>query len=297
RAGVRRDVAAARSGPARGPLADRRQPPPGGPRGRRVSVRAGPPGRPARPQGSRHRGLGVRRGDAHAGGAHPAAQRARRLRGAADAARAGQRARLAARAHRPEPGHRQHRRHGRRRPAAAGRVAAGRERRRVRRPQRRLPAPRRRRRPRAGGHRRAVAGGDAAVIDPALHAVLRGTLAAVLLGAALHKLRDLHAFRVALGDYRLVPWPLTGLVAPLLVAAEVAVGAALLSPWARPTGFAAAAGLVGLYSAAIAVNLLRGRRDIDCGCFGPALRVALGAGLLVRNALLLAAAAAGMLPV
>jgi len=142
-----------------------------------------------------------------------------------------------------------------------------------------------------------VAGGDAAVIDPALHAVLRGTLAAVLLGAALHKLRDLHAFRVALGDYRLVPWPLTGLVAPLLVAAEVAVGAALLSPWARPTGFAAAAGLVGLYSAAIAVNLLRGRRDIDCGCFGPALRVALGAGLLVRNALLLAAAAAGMLPV
>jgi hypothetical protein len=135
------------------------------------------------------------------------------------------------------------------------------------------------------------------MIDPALHAVLRGALALLLAGAAAHKLRDLHAFRVALGDYQLVPWALTGLVAPALVAAEASAAALLLSPAARPWGFAAAAALLALYSAAIAVNLLRGRRDIDCGCFGPAVHVGLGGGLLARNAGLLAAAGAGFLPV
>jgi len=134
------------------------------------------------------------------------------------------------------------------------------------------------------------------VIDPALHVVLRAALAALLAGAAAHKLRDLHAFRVALGDYRLVPWALTGLAAPALVAAELAAAALLVSPAARPWGFAAALALVAHYSAAIAVNLLRGRRGIDCGCFGPALHIELGPGLLARNAVLLAAAAAGLAP-
>jgi hypothetical protein len=135
------------------------------------------------------------------------------------------------------------------------------------------------------------------MIDPAVHALLRGGLALVLAGAALHKLRDLHAFRVALGDYQLVPWALTGLVAPSLVAAELAAAALLLSPAAQPLGFAAAGGLLAIYSTAIAVNLLRGRRDIDCGCFGPALQVRLGGGLVARNAALLGAALAGLAPV
>lgn len=135
------------------------------------------------------------------------------------------------------------------------------------------------------------------MIDPAVHAVLRAGLALVLAGAAAHKLRDLHAFRVALGDYQVVPWALTGLVAPALVAAELACAALLLSPAARPWGFAGAGALLALYSAAIAWNLLRGRRDLDCGCFGPGLRVGLGGGLLARNAALLAAAGAGLAPV
>jgi hypothetical protein len=135
------------------------------------------------------------------------------------------------------------------------------------------------------------------MIDPAVAAILRGLLAWILLSAAAHKLRDLHAFRVALGDYQLLPWAATALAAPALATAELALGATLLSPWARPWGFAGAAALLVLYTAAIAVNLARGRSDIDCGCFGPALRLELGAGLVARNALLVAGAAAGLLPV
>jgi hypothetical protein len=135
------------------------------------------------------------------------------------------------------------------------------------------------------------------VIDPALHAVVRLGLAALLAAAAAHKLRDLHAFRVALGDYGILPWALTAPAAPALAAAELAAAALLLSPAARPWGFAAAGALLALYGAAIAWNLLRGRRDVDCGCFGPALHVQLGGGLLARNAALVAAAGAGLAPV
>src|SRR5690606_14068067 len=160
-----------------------------------------------------------------------AAQPAGRLLRAAGRHRE-RRAALAARSRGAERRRRQHRGVAGRRAAAVRRVAAGGHGRRVGRPQRRLPPPSRERRARA---RRAA--GALAMIDPAVSALLRGALALVLAGAAAHKLRDLHAFRVALGDYQLVPWALTGLVAPALVAAEIATAALLVSPLARPAGF------------------------------------------------------------
>jgi hypothetical protein len=52
-----------------------------------------------------------------------------------------------------------------------------------------------------------------------------------------------------------------------------------------------------LYGFAIAVNLARGRRDIDCGCGGLMERQALSEALVLRNALLAGAALASALPV
>lgn len=130
-------------------------------------------------------------------------------------------------------------------------------------------------------------------LDPALGLALRGGLALLLGSAAWHKLRDLGAFRAALAGYRLLPEPLIGVAAVLLVAAELATAGALLV--SSSGGFAAAA-LLALYSLAIAVNLARGRREIDCGCFGPAARQPLSTALVVRNAALVALALACALP-
>jgi hypothetical protein len=58
-----------------------------------------------------------------------------------------------------------------------------------------------------------------------------------------------------------------------------------------------AAALLALYTAAIGVNLARGRRDVDCGCAGPGGRQTLQGGLVARNALLAAAALAAAAPV
>lgn len=133
----------------------------------------------------------------------------------------------------------------------------------------------------------------ALTLDPALGLALRGGLALLLASAASHKLRDLEAFRAALGGYKLLPEASIGIASLVLIAVEIATSAALL--FSSSAGLAAAA-LLALYSLAIGVNLARGRREIDCGCFGPAARQPLSAGLVVRNAALIALALACALP-
>jgi hypothetical protein len=134
-------------------------------------------------------------------------------------------------------------------------------------------------------------------VDPVIQATLRLGLAALFASAARHKWRDLAAFRAALARYALLPERAVGPAALGLAACEVALALALLAPAGARAAGAAAAALLALYSAAIAVNLARGRRDIDCGCAGPGHRRALGGGLIARNALLALGAALCALPV
>jgi hypothetical protein len=134
-------------------------------------------------------------------------------------------------------------------------------------------------------------------MDPVIDVTLRTALALLFFVAASHKLRDLGRFRATLGEYRLLPAGLTPLAAVLVVAVEVAAAGALLVPGARAAGLLAAAAVLVLYGAAIAINLARGRRDLDCGCAGPAVRRPISGALVVRNAALAALALAGLLPV
>jgi Methylamine utilisation protein MauE len=84
----------------------------------------------------------------------------------------------------------------------------------------------------------------------------------------------------------LLPQVLVGPVTYILPPAEAAIGAmlptGLFAPWAE----AAAAVLLGVFALAMGINLLRGRRHIDCGCFQGALKQTLCWTLVGRNALL-----------
>ncbi len=132
--------------------------------------------------------------------------------------------------------------------------------------------------------------------DPALHLVIRLALAAMFAAAALHKLRDVTSFTATFRNYRLMPdsfAPIAGLALP---ACELLIAIALLAPSSNRLAADSALLLLGLYSAAISVNLIRGRRDIDCGCLGPGHRQPLSEWLLVRNAAVAAGAACLLLP-
>jgi hypothetical protein len=133
-------------------------------------------------------------------------------------------------------------------------------------------------------------------VDPVLGHVCRFVLALVLLSAAAHKLRAPRDFLATLHGYALVPDVLAPAVAVALVGAELAIGAGLLAPATRQTAALGATALLALYGASIAVNLLRGRRDIDCGCGGPAARQPLSAWLVLRNACLATMGIAALAP-
>jgi hypothetical protein len=134
------------------------------------------------------------------------------------------------------------------------------------------------------------------MIDPVPATALRLALALLLGSAALHKARDVGVFRETLRNYRLLPDALVGGAAIAVLAVETLTALALLWPPSAGPGALAALGLLATYTAAIGINLARGRRHIDCGCSGPAHRQPLSGWLLVRNGALLAGALAASLP-
>lgn len=113
-------------------------------------------------------------------------------------------------------------------------------------------------------------------------------LGLVFLTAAFAKMRDMARFRETVAQYRLLPVGLVGAGAAALPVAEGAVGAGLLL--GLRAALLAAAALLGLFAAAVAVNVRRGRTHIDCGCGGAAGRQPISRAL-VRHDLILAALA------
>lgn len=105
------------------------------------------------------------------------------------------------------------------------------------------------------------------MLDPAVGALLAGAFALLFLSAALHKLKDLTAFRQALEAYRVTPEPLLRL-AVLVPVAEACAGAGLLAGATRVPAAVLGVLLLESYAGGIAINLHRGRRSLSCGCGG-----------------------------
>lgn len=127
---------------------------------------------------------------------------------------------------------------------------------------------------------------------------LRGFLALLFAAAALSKLSALEEFYGVVRNFRLMPDGLAKPVAFVLPVAELAVAAGLLiTPLVLPAALAAAA-LLAVFGLAIAINVLRGRTWIDCGCFRNGMKQQISWSLVGRNVILtgLALALAGLIP-
>lgn len=129
--------------------------------------------------------------------------------------------------------------------------------------------------------------------EPVISAYAQVLLLIVFGAAGWSKLRSLEAFEGVVYNFRILPERAAGLFSRLLPAVEFAVAAGLILPVTRGTAAAVAIILLAVFSAAIVVNLARGRREIDCGCFSSTLKQHLSGGLILRNALL--AGLAGLL--
>lgn len=126
--------------------------------------------------------------------------------------------------------------------------------------------------------------------DPVLNDCCALLLALVFAQAAWGKFSAWAEFEGVVGNYRLLPRALVQPVAYALPPVEALLAGAVLVPATR-TGAACALGtlLIG-FAVAIAINVVRGRVDIDCGCFRTSLKQNLSWWLVLRNALLVVAA-------
>jgi hypothetical protein len=137
------------------------------------------------------------------------------------------------------------------------------------------------------------------ILDPTTELGIRVAAGLFFLWAGVAKFRDWTGFRAALTDYRLLPGFAIAPVAFAIPVAELGVAATLpfaaLTPWPE----IAAAGLLLLFGGAMAINLLRDRRDISCGCSFGAKDGGLHWSLVARNvaaAAVLVSSGIGTLP-
>ncbi len=139
------------------------------------------------------------------------------------------------------------------------------------------------------------------MLDPLVIKLLSLAFALLLAGAAWHKLTDAARFRGILAAYRLLPAVLVAPAAWLFATLEIGLAAAWAIGWNPLATAAATAALLGVYTLAIGLNLLRGRTYIDCGCGFGALGESgggqqLSARLLLRNGVLIALTGLAALP-
>jgi hypothetical protein len=108
------------------------------------------------------------------------------------------------------------------------------------------------------------------------------TVGLVFLVAALGKLRHRGLLPGVIANYRLLPEALVAPAALLLPFVELIVAVGLLLG-NRPAAPLAAIVLLLVFAAAMAINIRRGRRHIDCGCGHSGLRQDLGWRMVARN--------------
>jgi hypothetical protein len=115
---------------------------------------------------------------------------------------------------------------------------------------------------------------------------IRTLVSLVFLTAAYGKFRHGMAFRGVVANYRLLPDAMVPPAAYLIPPVELLLGATLLAGLAFPWPELGAAALLLLFALAMGINLRRGRRHIDCGCFQSALKQTLSRTLVMRNLVL-----------
>jgi hypothetical protein len=134
------------------------------------------------------------------------------------------------------------------------------------------------------------------VIDSAIGLLIAASAALLFASAGVHKLRDLRRFDETFAAYELMPALAQRHISRVVPILEIAVAAGLLfDGWRRYAGVLGILLLLG-YSAAIAINLRRGRRDLACGCGGPDERRPISAWMVWRNIVISSALAVALGP-
>ena len=115
---------------------------------------------------------------------------------------------------------------------------------------------------------------------------LRIALGLLFVAVGISKCFNRRAFERAVAGFQVVPERLAPVAAALIVGLEIAGGGMLVLGAQVRLGAFIIAGLLACFSFALVLNLMRGRRNLECECYGGrSLRI--GWGHVAQNAALL----------
>lgn len=118
---------------------------------------------------------------------------------------------------------------------------------------------------------------------PQLILVLRWLVGAIFLVSALGKFRDMPGFISIVFDYQILPITWVRRFAIALPWLETSIGLLLILGLGVRVAALLSIILLLIFILAIAVNLMRGRKDLDCGCKGSRRPRKINGKLLLRN--------------
>jgi Methylamine utilisation protein MauE len=120
-------------------------------------------------------------------------------------------------------------------------------------------------------------------LDPVYGYSASYTLGAIFLAGALDKLKARELFVSIVQAYGLLPIPLVAVFALAVGIAELVIGCLLFFPASWPFAQYWGIALLVLVTAAVVINLLRGRTELSCGCGGASADQTLSWALVARN--------------
>jgi hypothetical protein len=134
------------------------------------------------------------------------------------------------------------------------------------------------------------------MLDPVFNIGLRGAISCLLLAAAWHKARNPIEFWQALSAYQLLSEKFARPVSRTLPVVEAGIAVSLIVFSISALPIIGAILLFGVYGGAIAINLLRGRTELKCGCGGIVADQTIHWGLVARNGVLIFCTSLLLLP-
>lgn len=117
--------------------------------------------------------------------------------------------------------------------------------------------------------------------------LIRILLAVIFLSSSIVKIRNPRHFIVVVASYEILPPRLVYPFALFLPWVEFVIGLMFLWGWNTQLAASISAGLMTVFITAIAINIFRGRHELECGCFGVRHQEKIGWNVVARDAILL----------
>lgn len=118
--------------------------------------------------------------------------------------------------------------------------------------------------------------------------VLRVFLAVLFFISAFSKLRDYSRITATVIAFNLIPRNWAQPFSLVLICIEFCIASILLVGWQSQSSALSYGILLLIFTLAMGINLLRGRVDLDCGCFGSQVHQKIGFISIGRNLFLMA---------